>query len=114
MRLKLSPVTLMPTERWWERLKRINDDMNITVTTTSIADDLKLTPQARTVLSYLRKHGRISPAKADRVFGITRLASCIHEIRRRAGYKVSTTINRDEQGHKYSEYKLLLAEATPQ
>lgn len=82
--------------------------MNITVASPSIADDLRITPQARSVLSYIKKHGRISPAKADRVFGITRLASCIHEIRQKAGYTVTTTIKRDEQGHKYSEYKLII------
>jgi hypothetical protein len=82
--------------------------MNITVTAPSIADDLRITPQARSVLAYMKKHGRISPAKADRVFGITRLASCIHEIRSKARYTVTTTIKRDEQGHKYSEYKLVV------
>jgi hypothetical protein len=84
--------------------------MNISVTSPSVADDLRITPQARSVLAYMRKHGRISPAKADRVFGITRLASCINEIRRKAGYKVETHMKRDELGHKYAEYRLLLAE----
>jgi len=44
--------------------------------------------------------------KALNVFGVSRLASCIHEIRHRAGYVVKTYINRDEQGHRYSRYEL--------
>lgn len=71
----------------------------------SVAADLRLTPQARTVLVHLREHGDITPAKADRVYGITRLASCIHEIRQ-AGYKVKTKVLRDDMGSKYGLYVL--------
>lgn len=72
----------------------------------SYADDLRLTPQAKIVLSHLKKRGRISPAEADRVYGISRLASCIHEIRHRAGYSVKTEQRRDDVGHKYAKYIL--------
>jgi hypothetical protein len=36
-------------------------------------------------------------------YGFTRLASCIHEIRK-AGYEVATDVRRDAQGHKYAKY----------
>lgn len=69
-------------------------------------DDLRLTPQAKIVLSHLKKRQRISPAEALTVYGISRLASCIHEIRNRAGYTVKTEQRRDEHGHKYAKYHL--------
>lgn len=78
-------------------------------TVPTIASDLKLTPQARTILEHLKRRQHISPAEADRVYGITRLASCIHEIRRKAGYPVKTTVKRDDVGHKYANYALLAA-----
>lgn len=74
----------------------------------TIAADLRLTPQAKTILQHLKRHKNgISPAKADAVYGITRLASCIHEIRRKAGYNVSTDVLRDDRDHKYAVYKLV-------
>jgi len=76
------------------------------VMTPSIADDLRLTPQAKTVLVHLKTRQHISPAEALIVYGISRLASCIHEIRRRAGYSVACDIRRDAQGHKYANYRL--------
>lgn len=78
----------------------------ITTKQPSAADDLRLTPQAKTVLSHLKKRGRISPAEANTVYGISRLASCIHEIRNRAGYTVRTEQRRDDYGHKYAKYIL--------
>jgi hypothetical protein len=44
------------------------------LTPPSVAHDLRLTPQAKLVLSYLKKHGNISPMEAERVYGISRLA----------------------------------------
>lgn len=72
----------------------------------SIADDLRLTPQAKTVLSHLKKAGPISPAKALVVYGISRLAACIYEIRG-VGYTVNSMFRRDEGGHKYTKYSLV-------
>ena len=69
----------------------------------SFATDLELTPQAKTVLLHLRKHGKITPMKALVVYGISRLASCIHEIRE-AGYGIDTIVKRDDQNHRYGEY----------
>jgi hypothetical protein len=76
----------------------------------SIADDLRLTPQARSVLGYMkrRKDASITPMKALVVMGVYRLASCIHEIRTKAGYQVRTLIERDEAGHRYSRYTLVV------
>lgn len=78
-------------------------------TVPTIASDLKLTPQAKDVLAHLKRRAHISPAEAERVYGITRLASCIHEIRKRAGYNVKTELKRDDVGHKYANYVLLAA-----
>ena len=77
--------------------------------TPTIADDLRLTPQAKTVLAHLKTHGDITPLKADGVYGITRLASCIHEIRK-VGHRVSCDIIKDDYGSKYGHYKLLKEE----
>jgi hypothetical protein len=44
--------------------------------------------------------------KALVVYSISRLASCIHEIRHRAGYDVSMEVAQDTMGHKYAVYKL--------
>jgi hypothetical protein len=72
----------------------------------SIADDLRITPQARRVLAYLQKGKRITPMKAMVELSISRLASCIHEIRKRAGYTVDMEIDQDEVGHKFARYTL--------
>lgn len=72
----------------------------------SIAKDIKLTPQARTVLKHLERRLRISPSEALITYSISRLASCIHEIRR-AGYNVTTKVKEDEHGHKYARYTLV-------
>lgn len=72
----------------------------------TVASDLRLTPQARTVLAHLKKRPHITPAEALTVYGISRLASCIHEIRRKAGYGVVMTVCRDDVGHKYAKYAM--------
>lgn len=69
----------------------------------SVAADLRLKPQSKTILRHLKNHGRISPAKASVVYGITRLAACIFDIRK-VGYEVTTKMREDEQGHKYAQY----------
>jgi hypothetical protein len=71
----------------------------------SIAGDLRITPQARKVLAYLLKGKRVTPMKALVEMNISRLASCIHEIRK-AGYTVSMAVGRDEAGHKFARYAL--------
>jgi hypothetical protein len=73
----------------------------------SLASDISLTPQARTILGHLLRRGSISPQEALTVHSIPRLASCIHEIRTKAMRDVTTTIRRDDQGHKYARYTLV-------
>lgn len=72
----------------------------------TVASDLKVTPQARKVLQYLRDYGDITPMKALIVLGIPRLASCVHELRRKAGYKIKTEVRNDAAGHRYGVYVL--------
>jgi hypothetical protein len=71
----------------------------------SIADDLRLTPQARKILSHLKKGLSISPLEAQAVYAVFRLAARIREIRL-AGYRISTENKRDATGHKYARYWL--------
>lgn len=71
----------------------------------SIADDLRLYPQSRTILAHLKAGKPISPMKALVVYGISRLAACIYDIRQ-AGYTVKRTLEKDEGGHKYAQYSL--------
>jgi hypothetical protein len=72
--------------------------------TPSIAKELRLTPQAKTVLRHLERRGTISPMEALVSYSISRLAACIYEIRHKAGHRVVCDIRRDEQGHKYARY----------
>jgi len=71
----------------------------------TIARDLALKPQAKTVLRHLRKKGHISPMEALIVYSISRLAASIFEIRN-LGYEVRTVVKHDAQGHKYAKYTL--------
>jgi Helix-turn-helix domain len=74
----------------------------------SVVCDLRLKPQSKTILRHLKTHGHISPAKAQVVYGITRLAACIFDIRK-VGYEITTTIRCDDQGHRYSYYEMAKA-----
>jgi hypothetical protein len=40
------------------------------------------------------------------VYGISRLAPCIHEIRNLAGYRVDCEMRSDAMGHRYAVYSL--------
>lgn len=73
----------------------------------NLANDLRLTPQARTVLGHLLRHGYITPSQALTSHCIPRLASCIHEIRTKGQRDVHNEIKRDDVGHKYSHYTLV-------
>jgi hypothetical protein len=75
----------------------------MTLSRPSVANDLRVTPQARMVLAYLLKGKAITPMKAQVELSISRLASCIHEIRK-AGYIVDSTVEVDEAGHRYGRY----------
>ncbi len=71
----------------------------------SIASDLSLKPQAKTVLRHLRRKGHISPAEALIVYGISRLAASIYDLRN-VGYDIETEIKHDAQNHKYARYTM--------
>lgn len=77
----------------------------LTLAKPSIAGDLRLTPQARKILSHLESGKSITPSEAMVVYTISRLASCIREIRK-AGYAVDMELRRDESGHKYGRYTM--------
>jgi hypothetical protein len=78
---------------------------NISLGVPSIADDLRLKPQARKVLAHLRAGKSISPLEAQNVYAVYRLAASIYEIKN-AGYKIAKVIKQDEAGHKYARYSL--------
>jgi hypothetical protein len=71
----------------------------------SIADDLTLKPQAKTVLRHLKRTGHISPAEALIVYGISRLAASIYDLRN-IGYGIAMEMRQDAQGHKYARYSM--------
>ena len=75
--------------------------------TPTLSDDLNLKPQARKILSHMKRGNTISPLEAQNVFGVYRLAASIHDIRS-AGYRVRTLHKRDEVGHKYARYELVV------
>jgi hypothetical protein len=72
---------------------------------TSVMKLLRLKPQARKVLSHLSNNGSISPLEALHVYGIYRLAACIHELRR-VGIQVTTTMKTDASGKHYAHYEV--------
>lgn len=81
--------------------------MNKTLTlgVTSLASDLSLPPQARTILAHLEAGKTITPMKSLNVYSIPRLSDCIFKIRE-AGHDVTTVNCKDEGGHKYGKYFL--------
>ena len=66
---------------------------------------LKLKPQARKVLNHLTKRKSISPLEALHVYGIYRLAACIHELRK-IGIQINTVMKADASGHHYARYEV--------
>lgn len=71
----------------------------------TLANDLKLPPQAKTILRHLERGKTITPMESLIVYGIYRLSDCIYKIRN-AGHDVLTVDRQDERGKKYGEYKL--------
>lgn len=85
----------------------MNDTLTLGVPN-SIADDLRLKPQARKILSHLKQGRTISPLEAQTVYGVFRLAASIYEIRQ-AGYRINAQNKQDEAGHKYARYSMAAA-----
>lgn len=73
--------------------------------TANIVKEIRLTPQAKTILRHLETRGSISPMEAQIAYSITRLAACIYEIRK-SGHAVNAVIKYDEARHKYTKYAL--------
>lgn len=65
----------------------------------------KLTSQTQSVLAHLRRYGSISPMEAQVAYGIMRLASRIHELKK-TGYEISTELRQDGAGHRYARYHI--------
>lgn len=74
--------------------------------TPSIAHALRLKPQTRVILLHLLEGRSISPLEAWGVYGNSRLAAAIHDIRK-SGYVVVREHKRDPMGHHYSRYWLM-------
>ncbi len=67
----------------------------------------KRTPGISKVLSHLRAHrAGITPLEALGVYGIYRLGSAIHILRKR-GHLIETHLMRDDNGRSYARYKLM-------
>lgn len=73
---------------------------------TTLANDLLLPPQAKTILRHLEKGKTITPLEALVVYGISGLAHKVFKIRN-AGHEVSMTACKDERGHGYGKYQLV-------
>jgi hypothetical protein len=71
----------------------------------TLANDLKLPPQAKVILNHLEKGKSITPIESMIVYGIYRLSDCILKIRR-AGHDVHTQMVQDERGKEYGRYTL--------
>lgn len=69
----------------------------------SIAQELRLKRQTRTILAHLKSYDSISPVEALVSHGISRLAPAIYELRQ-AGYSITTNMKRDAVGHHYARY----------
>lgn len=65
-----------------------------------------MTPQAKTVLTHLTKHGALTPVEASTVYRIRHLPSKIFEVKK-AGHPVKTTIKRDATGQRYARYEMV-------
>lgn len=72
----------------------------------SLATTVALPPQTRLVLLHLERNRTISPLEAFGVYGITRLAARIFELKK-AGFQVVTTIHKDLMGKSYARYALV-------
>jgi hypothetical protein len=70
---------------------------------TPLASVLQLKPQTRTVLAHLESGDSISPLEAWAVYGISRLAARIYDLRK-AGYEIERELRRDKAGHPYARY----------
>ena len=66
---------------------------------------MKLHPSDKIILKHLMRRRTISPMEALVSYGCPRLAPRIFNLRK-AGHAISTSIQKDENGHRYSRYTL--------
>lgn len=80
---------------------------DIMINGSTLANDLKLPPQAKHVLRYLEKGKTLTNLEALMLFGFTgsSLAGAIKDLRD-AGHDVFKTMLKDLNGRKYAEYQL--------
>lgn len=71
----------------------------------SIADDLRLKPQARRVLSHLKSGHALTHLEAQAVYGIWSLSSRVSELKS-VGYKVKRQLKNDAMGKRYASYSM--------
>lgn len=77
----------------------------MTIGNSTLANDLTLPQQARTILAHLQKGKTITPIESMIVYNIYRLSDCILKIRN-AGHDVLMEMCQDERGKKYGRYSL--------
>jgi len=77
----------------------------MTIGNSTLANDLKLPPQAKTILRHLEQGKTISLMESIFVYNITRLSDCIFKIRN-AGHDVICEMREDARGHEYGRYRL--------
>lgn len=62
--------------------------------------------QKEQVLEYLQGGHRITPAIAQTMFGVNRLASVIHNLKQQ-GYQIASRLLHDAVGRRYAEYRMV-------
>ena len=79
----------------------------MTLGKSTLANDIKLPPRAKTVLRHLERGKSITPLEALMVYSIAGagLAHAIFKIRE-AGHDVLCDTRKDERGHGYGRYTL--------
>lgn len=77
----------------------------MTIGTPNLANDLRLSPQARKILAHLETGKTITQNESMLVYHVARLSDVIMKLRD-AGYDIGTTMKVDGVGGKYASYKL--------
>jgi hypothetical protein len=70
-----------------------------------------MTPQVKTLLTHLQKHGSISQAEAGTVYKIRALPRRIADLKA-LGHKITSKIKKDPTGQRYARYTLVTEEAS--
>lgn len=70
-----------------------------------------MTPQVKTLLTHLQKHGSISQAEAATVYRIRALPRRISDLKE-AGHKITRELKQDPTGQRYARYTLVEPDLT--